>query len=594
MVIDQSPDRAAIMQQLFGDGAGDADLKVLRVPFGGTDLSTSRYSYDDVPYPETDLSFSAFALPATTTQYTIPFLQAALAIDPKIKLTAVAWSAPAWMKDGGELYCSTYNTPGYSGMLIPSDYTAYAQYLVDAVNAFAHDGIDISDVSVSNEPGVCAGRNSYPTMILPASTDATVAEDLRSALNTAGDAGVSVVAGETNLDSADAYDSNSSLNGTNYPQAILSSNHAAGINAYGYHCYSGTDWARQTYEHQQFPGVQVLDTECASTWNASTTDLQEVDSFEWQMQNQIIDPIYNWSSATVFWAAATDQNCGPDLSQSLDDSGPCGAAGPTGATGTAGCADCQGLIKVDNSTTPSTVTDTPEYLAAEMTNEVAEAGATVLTDNTATQNPSNLTGNYPSVNYVAFKNPDGTYGLVFYNPSWSSQTINIDWNNEQYTLTIPDWDVESLKWPVSAPVNSPLGSSAAPTYKAYRGRDQKGAVRFRMQIRYPHVGRALGVPADESLNESTASGGKAPRWTYRISDLTFATGCSVSGTTVAGVIEVSGRTRNGQRSRFSLRTRGADLGGYLSGSLADPKVSGTLKVLKGSCSGEKLRFTAHT
>lgn len=573
----------SIMKELFAPGGG-AGLRVLRVLFGAGDLSTSMYSYDDSQFA--DPGFAYFALPAFTRNQTIPFLREALALsnpnnlpNQSLKVIALAASAPWWMKDGeagggqtNGLTCSYFQ----KGDLASNHYTYYSTYLADAVNAFKSRGVPISDVSVNNEPQAGACKSGYPSMTLPASGDAAVAKDLRSALNAAGDSSVGVIAGETNLDDLDANEPSSlaSLNNTNWAQAALSQGKAmgSGISAYGFHCYWGKDWARQTYEHQQFPGVQMLDTECSAAVPGTIAD------FQWAVQNNIIDSVFNWSSASLFYAVATNQNCGPDLSQSLYGGSPCAQSSNTSA----GCYNCMGLLDVNSSTSPVTVTQSPQFVAAEMTNEVAEPGASVLTLNEATQNPAAaLTGNAdgtsctdpsgPGVNYVAFKNPDGSYGLITCNNGGANgdQTLNVLTGTQQFTVPVPGWAVVAMKWTPTT-----LGS-APPTIKAYSGRDQKGSVKFKMQI---------GV--------APPTGGKPPTWSYQMSDLKVATACLASGETVPGTIKVAGRTRKSQRVPFSLGGKRFVIRGDVFGSLTAPQVSATVKVRNGSCSGETLRFTA--
>jgi hypothetical protein len=116
--------------------------------------------------------------------------------------------------------------------------------------------------------------------------------------------------------------------------------------------------------------------------------------------------------------------------------------------------------------------------------------------------------------------------------------------------------------------------SAAPKTARYRGSDHAGKVRFSMLIRHSSV---LGKPI---------------AYQYILYRLSFATGCSRKGVAVPGQVTVSGRVSAGKQQRFSLRTKRYRLTGRISGPLAKPKVTGTLRVLSGACGGEVLPFRA--
>ena len=100
-VINTSPDKAAILSDLFGSsGAG---LNIVRVPLGASDMTRGSNllgnhmgfeTYDDTS-GDTSLAHFSIAHDATNT---IPVLQAAKKLDSGLKLIATPWSAPGWMK----------------------------------------------------------------------------------------------------------------------------------------------------------------------------------------------------------------------------------------------------------------------------------------------------------------------------------------------------------------------------------------------------------------------------------------------------------------------------------------------------------------
>ena len=77
-------------------------LSYLRQSMGANDLSLSSYTYDDVAPGETDPEMKQFSI-AHDEAYIIPTIKAAFAANPAIKVQALPWSPPAWMKTTGTL-----------------------------------------------------------------------------------------------------------------------------------------------------------------------------------------------------------------------------------------------------------------------------------------------------------------------------------------------------------------------------------------------------------------------------------------------------------------------------------------------------------
>jgi hypothetical protein len=116
--------------------------------------------------------------------------------------------------------------------------------------------------------------------------------------------------------------------------------------------------------------------------------------------------------------------------------------------------------------------------------------------------------------------------------------------------------------------------SVPPRALRYKGRDPRGEVSFRLLARHTSV---FGVAA---------------RWSYTLYDLSFATSCSSDSGKVPDQVTVNGRNNASTKSRFRLRTRMYLLTGRISGTLARPTVSGTVRLLRGACRGETFSFTA--
>ena len=86
------------MRSLFDPQKG-LRLNLCRTPIGASDYGITLYSLDETPG---DFAMEHFSIERDKERL-IPYIKAALAIRPDLKLWAVPWSPPSWMKDNGNL-----------------------------------------------------------------------------------------------------------------------------------------------------------------------------------------------------------------------------------------------------------------------------------------------------------------------------------------------------------------------------------------------------------------------------------------------------------------------------------------------------------
>jgi glucosylceramidase len=400
-LIYNSPQRTAIMNDLFGSGG--ASFSTVRLPMGASDLSLSNYSYDD-----TCCSLSRFSV-AHDTSYIIPILQQARQLNAQMKVMAVPWSAPGWMKFGGSFTGTCWWNYNY---LNNSYYPTYASYFAKFVSAYANAyGIPIYAVSMQNEPHNCS--SAYATMNMEASDQSNFALQLRSALNNAGFGGVKIISWDNNW-----YESNQP---TTYPQQVLSYNHSQALNAVNgaaYHCYGSPDggYSVQSTFHGAYPSKDVYFTECTGgTWATNAAA-----NLVWEMQNNLIGPVRNWARTSLYWSIALDPNNGPNVG---------------------GCTTCRGMITVDN--THGTYTRNGEYYAWEHLSKVVQPGAVRIA--------STDLGN-GNIQTVAFKNPDGSLAVIALNSNWTSPIpFSVNWGGQAFNYTLPPASVASFTWTPGVP-----------------------------------------------------------------------------------------------------------------------------------------------
>ena len=184
-------DRKKALQLLFGDDG--ARFNMGRIPIGASD-----YACDDISkYPSCDPAKSRYTLDETANDTSlnsfsldrdkkalIPYVQAALAIRPDMRLWASPWTPPTWMKTG----MKSGNKPSpFDGGNMKSDtatLTAFAQYFVKFVQGYKDQNITVEAVAAQNEPNF---DQNYPSCLWDTATYTKfVGQYLGPALDTAG------------------------------------------------------------------------------------------------------------------------------------------------------------------------------------------------------------------------------------------------------------------------------------------------------------------------------------------------------------------------------------------------------------------------
>jgi len=294
-----STERAALLQELFGNTGTSIGVSYLRVSIGASDLNPTVFSYDDKPTGQTDPTLANFSLSKDTLDV-VPVLKQILAINPNIKILGSPWSAPVWMKDNG-------NSMG--GTLQSQYYSVYAQYFVKYIQQMKARGINIDAVTIQNEPQ--HGGNN-PSMVLSSGQEADFVKNaLGPAFQTAGIT-TKIIVWDHNCDNP------------NYPIAVLGDTGAKPfIDGSAFHLYGGDVSALSTV-HNNFPDKALYFTEQWTGANGTFNgDLQ------WHVKNVIIGTMRNWSRNALEWNLASDNT------YSIHTPG--------------GCTECKGAITISGS-----------------------------------------------------------------------------------------------------------------------------------------------------------------------------------------------------------------------------------------------------
>jgi len=138
-VLSQIPpeQRSGLMQEIFAPG--EMALNVCRTCIGSSDYSQSVYSFDDSD--EDDPELKKFSIEHDKA-YILPVLREARKLNPDLFLFSSPWSPPGWMK---------FNRSMLGGTIRKSALEPYSRYMLNFLNAYKAEGIEINAITVQNE-----------------------------------------------------------------------------------------------------------------------------------------------------------------------------------------------------------------------------------------------------------------------------------------------------------------------------------------------------------------------------------------------------------------------------------------------------------
>ena len=142
---------------LLFDATNGAHFMYGRIPIGSSDYAMSRYTDDETAG---DTSMTGFSV-SRDQQYLIPYVQAALGVNPQLHLWGSPWTPPTWMKtasgSANGTSCANMNNNKFDGGCMSAgsnnqNLTAFALYLSKWVTAYASAGITVEAIHPQNEP----------------------------------------------------------------------------------------------------------------------------------------------------------------------------------------------------------------------------------------------------------------------------------------------------------------------------------------------------------------------------------------------------------------------------------------------------------
>ena len=346
--------RAALLQELFGDGEKDIRINYLRLAVAASDLNEFPFSYNDLEDSlATDPELENFSLSYDTLDV-IPVLKQILQINPDLKLMASPWSPPKWMKD---------NKDTRGGSLLEEFEPVYAQYLVKYIQEMEKLGIRIDALTIQNEP--LHPGNNPSLLMLPEQQARFIGRHLGPAFQAAG-ISTKILIYDHNADRPD------------YPITVLRDSLANPfIDGSAFHLYGGQIEALSEV-HQAFPDKNIYFTE---QWVGAPGNLEG--DIPWHVKNLLIGAPRNWAKTVLEWNLSSN----PQLTPHTDRGG---------------CDRCLGAVTIDG----DEVTRNPAYYVIAHASKFVDAGSLRIDSN-------ELEG----LSNVAFLNPDGKKVLIALNDS---------------------------------------------------------------------------------------------------------------------------------------------------------------------------------
>lgn len=391
-------DRARLLKETF-DPVSGMGYSYIRISMGCSDFSLSEYTHCDTKGIEN------FALHTEDKTYVIPVLKEILAIRPDIRIMASPWTCPKWMKVNNLTEKKPFDS-WTSGQLNPAYYQDYATYFVKYIEAMKSEGINITSVTIQNEP-----LNRYNSASLYMTWQEQrdfIKTALGPAFRSAGIQSKIIVYDHNYNYDADRAENKDQID---YPLHIYSDPEAAQyIDGAAYHAYGGDKseladvHARNTSKNLYFTEISI------GSWGYSFAD-----DLMWNMNEVCLGTINNWAKAVIVWNFMLDANHGPNRP--------------------GGCTTCYGAIDIQSDY--KTMTRNSHYYTIGHLAKVIAPGAKRIA----------TTGYKATVlYYAAFVNPDASYAAVMQNDTDKPLNITLADGSHTFTFEVSAKSVVSVKW----------------------------------------------------------------------------------------------------------------------------------------------------
>lgn len=408
-ILKMSPsDRTRLLKEIF-DPAEGLGSSLARVCIGGSDFSWDYSDPSGGRFTWCDKEgIDNFAPHPLDVKYVVPVLKEIYAIHPDLKLIGSPWTCPRWMKVEEKSDKAHYSWIG--GRLDPSCYQDYATCFVKWIQYMEGQGFDIYAVTPQNEP-LNAGNSMSLRMKWEDQRD-FIKTALGPALRKAGlDTRILVFDHNYNYDNQEDQ--------AGYPLNIYRDAEASRyIAGSAWHNYGGSVSELERIAREA-PGKDIYFTEASiGTWNLG----ERLEKFGENLLNDFRD---------IFLGTLSRNGKGVTLwNLMLDDKkGPYTDAGGS-------CTTCYGAVTIASSDY-KTVDRSPQYYEIAHASKVIRPGAVRI--GTKGFSASGVT-------YQAWRNTDGSTGVVMLNESAAVQDFVFITGSHSVRGSVPAKSITSLLW----------------------------------------------------------------------------------------------------------------------------------------------------
>lgn len=366
----------------------------------------------------------------------IDILKEIVAINPDIKFLLSPWSPPGWMKGNGSMWGGDNSATSETGAnLRPKFYKACALMYAKAVEAYAAEGIKITEFTTNNETRV--RQNNYPSALFNSTTEYNFAAQLKGAFK-AKNLDVKVLI----LDHNPQYTSDALA-------SLALDRDEAGenvIDGVAFHDYGGnlTEMAR-----------------IAQTYPDMIDDVYFTERAVWGMTgaNRIMQYMKNGCNSYMSWVSMCDSNqwpnAGPYVGAEFDHPLAVRKADPKDSSyPNHSCNDCAPTSMQSPPAEDTAYWFTPEtYIIGQYAKYVKPGAKRIHV----------IGGEDAAVSAIAFTNPDGSQAVVAVNRTGSAQDIKFTVTGQgQFADQLPPGTMATYTWDVSDAEGAPARPVIAP------------------------------------------------------------------------------------------------------------------------------------
>lgn len=250
------------------------------------DFALGNYAYVE---DETDRELKTFSI-RRDREYILPFIHAALEKNSGIAFLASPWSPPGFMKTNGEM--------NHGGRLKPEFYEMWADMVVAYVREFQKEGVNISRLTVQNEP---AATQTWDSCLFTGAEEANYAvKYLRPALNRAGFSQVKI----------NVWDHNKDIILDRVLESFSVEGARDAIDGIAFHWYTGDHFEALSQVRALFPDRELIFTEGCVEYSryASNNHLAHAEMYA----HEIIGDFNAGANAFIDWNMILDEEGGPN------------------------------------------------------------------------------------------------------------------------------------------------------------------------------------------------------------------------------------------------------------------------------------------